>query len=170
MKSDILKSEYHTVEEYNNYIYGSADVVGLMCLRVFVNNDEERFNQLKQPAMYLGSAFQKVNFLRDIKNDMEHLGRSYFPNLNENSLTNEVKIEIIKDIENDFNEAYKGIVQLPKKGKLGVYLAYMYYLSLLKKLKVADSAKIMEQRIRVSVFLKCVILVKSYFRYKLSMV
>lgn len=168
MESDLHVTDYKTQEDYENYIYGSADVVGLMCLRVFVNNDEDKFNTLKQSAKYLGSAFQKVNFLRDIKDDMEHLGRSYFPNLKDNTLNESTKKEIIADIEKDFQEAYKGVVQLPMESRLGVYIAYRYYLKLLKKLKQTDSKKILRGRIRISNPIKFYILTKSLIRYKLN--
>ncbi|QDO92797.1 phytoene/squalene synthase family protein [Formosa sediminum] len=170
MECDLKVTEYDTDEAYKNYIYGSADVVGLMCLRVFVNNDEAQFNALKNSAKYLGSAFQKVNFLRDIKDDTEVLGRSYFPNVNKNGLTNMAKEDIIKDIESDFNEAYKGIVQLPMESRLGVYLAYKYYLKLLHKLKRLDSKRLLYERIRISNPLKLVILTKAYIRYKLNVI
>ena len=166
MEADLYVTDYTTKEAYENYIYGSADVVGLMCLRVFVNNDEEKFNHLKQSAKNLGSAFQKVNFLRDIKDDTEQLGRSYFPNLAFNSLNNTIKQDIILDIENDLHKAYQGIIQLPLESKLGVYIAYRYYTKLLKKLKKADSEKILSGRIRISNGLKLFILTKSYIRYK----
>ncbi|MBU2940024.1 phytoene/squalene synthase family protein [Lacinutrix sp. C3R15] len=168
MEADLKVTDYTTKEAYENYIYGSADVVGLMCLRVFVNNDDKKFEALKASATHLGSAFQKVNFLRDIKEDTENLGRSYFPNLNTNSLNNATKQEIIKDIEKDFHEAYKGIIKLPIESRLGVYIAYRYYLKLLKKLKKADSEKILKGRIRISNSLKLFILTKSYIRYKLN--
>ncbi len=168
MKMDLYKTEYNSVKEYADYIYGSADVVGLMCLKVFVNGDEDHFNELKPYAMRLGSAFQKVNFLRDYKDDVEGLGRSYFPNLKDSHLDNETKQEIIKDIEEDFAEAYKGVIKLPLEGRLGVYLAYRYYKRLLQELKVADSARIRKERIRINSFLKLEILVESYLRYKLN--
>ena len=166
MESDLYITEYDTKEAYENYIYGSADVVGLMCLRVFVNNDENKFNELKFSAKHLGSAFQKINFLRDFKDDTEKLGRSYFPNLSHNNLDNITKQEIIEDIEVDLLEAYNGIIQLPMESKLGVYIAYRYYLKLLKKLKKADSKKILNERIRISNGIKLFILTKSYIRYK----
>lgn len=168
MEADLYVTDYTTKEAYENYIYGSADVVGLMCLRVFVNNDESKFNALKDSARHLGSAFQKINFLRDIKDDMEQLGRSYFPNLSNNILNNATKEEIIDDINIDLKEAYKGIVQLPLESRFGVYIAYRYYLKLLKKLKKADSEKILSGRIRISNGLKVFILTKSYIRYKLN--
>ncbi len=168
MEADLKVTEYNTKEAYENYIYGSADVVGLMCLRVFVNNDNKKFNELKKSAKYLGSAFQKVNFLRDIKDDIETLGRSYFPNLANNTLNNSIKEDIITEIEHDLNQAYKGIVKLPLESRLGVYLAYRYYLKLLKKLKKADPEKILNGRIRISNTIKVFILTKSYIRYKLN--
>lgn len=170
MRMDLYKSDYTTVQDYQEYIYGSADVVGLMCLRVFVKGDDAEYERLKPYAMRLGSAFQKVNFLRDFKADVEQLGRSYFPNLQSSSLNEPTKKEIIKDIEADFAEAYKGIVQLPLECRLGVYLAYRYYLRLLKELKLADSWKIMNERIRVNNFFKMEILLKAYLRYKLNII
>ena len=168
MEADLKITNYLTKEDYENYIYGSADVVGLMCLRVFVNNDDKKFNELKESAKYLGSAFQKVNFLRDIKDDIENLGRSYFPDLADNKLNNSIKENIVAEIEFDLNEAFKGIIRLPLESKLGVYIAYRYYLKLLKKLKKADSKKILKGRIRISNPSKFYILTKSYIRYKLN--
>ncbi|MCK0189534.1 squalene/phytoene synthase family protein [Arenibacter sp. F20364] len=168
MQYDLEVTEYTTKEAYENYIYGSADVVGLMCLRVFVDNDNEKFEHLKSSAKYLGSAFQKVNFLRDIKQDLESLGRSYFPNVHQKELTDEVKKEIILDIEGDFEKAYQGLVQLPIESRLGVYIAYKYYSKLLKKLKLTKSEKILSDRIHISNPMKMVILAKGYVRYKLN--
>jgi phytoene/squalene synthetase len=168
MRMDLHKTEYSTREEYEKYIHGSADVVGLMCLKIFVVGDEEKYEYLKGYAKHLGSAFQKVNFLRDIKNDFNELGRSYFPNIADRSLDNDTKEEIIRDIEFDFSEAYKGIRQLPVEGRLGVYIAYRYYLKLLKKLKRKDSKQIMKSRIRVSDPMKMLIFFKSFLRYKLN--
>jgi len=167
MECDLYKKEYSSEQEYQEYIYGSADVVGLMCLRVFVNNDEEVFNSLKAFAMRLGSAFQKINFLRDIKEDKEELGRSYFPNLYKGELTNDNKSEIIKDIEEDLRHARKGIIQLPLEAKLGVYLAYRYFDKLLKKLKRLDCDRIKNERIRISYPMKLVLLTRTYVRYKI---
>lgn len=169
MRMDLEKKEYTTEEEYKQYIYGSADVIGLMCLKVFVRGDEIKFNNLRTSAMHLGSAFQKVNFLRDIKNDIELLGRSYFPNLDTNVLDEDSKTEIILDIENDFKEAYKGIIQLPVQARLGVYVAYRYYCQLLKKLKREKSLKLMKKRVRVGDHFKIYLLFKSYIRYKLNL-
>lgn len=169
MKWDLEKLEYNTVEDYKNYIYGSADVIGLMCLTVFVNNDQEQFEKLKKSAMHLGSAFQKVNFLRDIKADFQTLGRSYFPNITANNLDERAKQEIVADIELDFAEARKGIVQLPLGAKFGVFVAYKYYLSLLKKLRNTQSHKLLNERIRIPDTQKAAILAKSFVRYKLDL-
>jgi phytoene synthase len=168
MKMDLHKVEYNSREDYEKYIHGSADVVGLMCLKIFVKGDEDKYNELKVYAKHLGSAFQKVNFLRDIKNDFNELGRSYFPNISNRNLDEDTKQEIIKDIEYDFEQAYIGIKKLPVEGRLGVYLAYRYYLKLLKKLKKKDSQQILKSRTRVSDPMKFVILFKSFLRYKLN--
>lgn len=169
MKQDLYKSEY-TKKEYEEYIYGSADVVGLMCLKVFVNGDENRYKELKDPAMRLGSAFQKVNFLRDLKDDMEELNRSYFPDVNMIELNIESKARIIKEIEEDFTKAYKGIMNLPPEAKFGVYTAYRYYKSLLKKLSKTPSNQIINARIRVSNAHKVSLLARSYVKYKLNLI
>lgn len=169
MKLDLKKETYNTVGEYNDYIYGSADVVGLMCLKVFVAGDNEKYESLKGAAMSLGSAFQKVNFLRDLKDDYEVLNRSYFPGVNLKSLTFEAKNEIISEIENDFHEAYKGIKLLPIEAKFGVYTAYIYYRRLLVKLKRTPSEEIMNTRIRISNPLKISLLAKSFVVFKLNL-
>ncbi|WGH74285.1 phytoene/squalene synthase family protein [Tenacibaculum tangerinum] len=171
MKADLYKTVYTTTEEYNDYIYGSADVVGLMCLKVFVNGDEQKYEELKAPAMRLGSAFQKVNFLRDLKEDFKELNRSYFPNVNFGDLSIEGKNTIIKEIEDDFDFAYKnGILKLPVEAKFGVYTAYRYYKTLLNKLKHTPSTKIMDTRIRISNPMKINLLARSYVRYKLNLI
>ncbi len=171
MKADLNKTEYLTKEEYDSYIYGSADVVGLMCLKVFVNGDSEKYEELKKPAMHLGSAFQKVNFLRDLKDDIEGLNRSYFPNVDFKILDNESKNLIIKEIEEDFEVAFKeGILKLPVEAKFGVYVAYRYYKRLLKKLKQTPSSKIMETRVRISNSMKINLLARSFVKYKLNLI
>lgn len=170
MRMDLDKKEYSTFDEYEAYIYGSADVVGLMCLKVFVNGDLKRYNELKDSAKKLGSAFQKVNFLRDIKDDVEILNRSYFPHIDLNNLKRESKELIIAEIENDFRQALEGILLLPNTAKFGVYTAYIYYRQLLKKLKQTPSSKIMEIRIRVANSLKMILLIKSYFSIKLKLI
>ena len=169
MKADLHKVEYHTQEEYNEYIYGSADVVGLMCLKVFVDGDNDKYEELKDAAMRLGSAFQKVNFLRDLKDDYEVLNRSYFPNVDLGKLDASSKQIIIDEIEADFDFAYKnGILKLPVEAKFGVYMAYRYYRRLLKKLKSVPSEKIMDTRIRISDPMKINLLARSYIKYKLN--
>lgn len=171
MRMDIEKKDYKTQEEYQNYIYGSADVVGLMCLKVFVNGDDIMFDNLKDAAMRLGSAFQKVNFLRDLKDDYEVLNRSYFPNIDLGKLDQQSKQLIIEEIEEDFDYAYNhGILKLPVEAKFGVYMAYRYYRRLLKKLKAVPSEKIMDTRIRISDPMKINLLARSYVKYKLNII
>lgn len=170
MRLDLVKTEYKTFEEYNEYIYGSADVVGLMCLKVFVNGDESKYNELEHSAMRLGSAFQKVNFLRDLKADFEDLSRTYFPNTDLTKLDEESKNKIIQEIEADFEAGYQGIVNLPLEAKFGVYTAYIYYKKLLSKLKKTPSAEIKNTRIRVSDYQKYGLFAKCYFTYKLNII
>ncbi len=169
MKLDLEKQEYKTTEEYHEYIYGSADVVGLMCLMVFVKGDEKKYNDLKESAMKLGSAFQKVNFLRDLKADFEDLNRTYFPNTDLTKLTESSKKEIIDDIENDFKLAYEGILRLPIEAKFGVYTAYRYYKRLLTKLKATPSTEIKNTRIRVPDYQKVELLARCYVKYRLNL-
>ena len=171
MKADLYKTEYNTKEEYDSYIYGSADVVGLMCLKVFVNGDSEKYDELKYAAMRLGSAFQKVNFLRDLKDDIEVLDRSYFPNVDLRALDYDSKNLIIQEIEEDFEVAFKdGILKLPIEAKFGVYVAFRYYKRLLKKLKNTPSSEIMETRIRISNPMKINLLARSFVKYKLNLI
>lgn len=171
MKADLYKTEYKTKEEYDSYIYGSADVVGLMCLKVFVNGDTEKYDELKYAAMRLGSAFQKVNFLRDLKDDIDNLDRSYFPNVDFRAFNNESKNQIITEIEEDFDIAFKeGILKLPVEAKFGVYIAFRYYKRLLKKLKKTPSAKIMESRVRISNPMKINLLARSFVKFKLNLI
>lgn len=166
---DLSKKAYLSDEEYKAYIYGSADVVGLMCLKVFVKGDNDLFDSLKDPAMRLGSAFQKVNFLRDLKNDHEQLERSYFPNVNMNDFDEVSKQAIINEIEADFSAGLKGIFQLPDEAKFGVYTAYKYYLRLLKKLKKTPSTQIKSKRIRVPNYQKIDVLARSFIRYQFNL-
>lgn len=170
MKLDLVKTEYKTTEEYQEYIYGSADVVGLMCLKVFVKGDEAKYEELKNGAMKLGSAFQKVNFLRDLKADFEGLSRTYFPNTNLNQLDEISKQQIITEIEADFAAGYEGILGLPLEAKFGVYTAYVYYKKLLSKLKKTPSAEIKNTRIRVPDYEKFGLFAKCYFSYKLNII
>ena len=171
MKADLHKAEYKTQKEYEDYIYGSAGVVGIMCLKVFVDGDDVKYEQLKQPAMRLGSAFQKVNFLRDLKDDFENLDRSYFPNIDLKDFNNQAKIEIIREIEEDFEVAFReGVIKLPVEAKFGVYVAYRYYKRLLKKIHNTPSSEILETRIRISNPMKINLLARSFVKYKLNLI
>lgn len=170
MKADMHKSNYDTVVDYEGYIYGSADVVGLMCLKVFVNGNAVMYNELKEPAMKLGSAFQKVNFLRDLKDDSEILNRNYFPHLQNDGLTSQNKKEIIFEIEKDFADSLIGIRKLPMEARFGVYTAYRYYRKLLIKLEKADTEAILNNRIRISNPVKATVFIRSFIRYKLNVV
>lgn len=169
MRLDLSKSNYLTSEEMAGYIYGSADVVGLICLQVFVKGNRDQFDQLKHAAMKLGSAFQKVNFLRDLKDDEEVLGRTYFPNINLKALDEDAKQAIIKDIAEDFEAGYQGIKMLPAEAKFGVYAAYRYYKQLLKKLERASANEIRNKRIRVPNYKKIELLTRSYVKYQLNL-
>ena len=169
MRLDLTKKDYLSDEEYKAYIYGSADVVGLMCLKVFVNGNEEKYQELKGMAMSLGSAFQKVNFLRDIKADFDQLDRSYFPNVDLNNLDENSKQLIIDDIEKDFEKGLNGIKRLPIEAKFGVFMAYRYYSQLLKKLKKTPALQIKDTRIRVSNPKKIELLMRSYVKYQLNL-
>ena len=168
MRLDLYKSTYLTQTEYKEYIYGSADVVGLMCLKVFVNGNTKQYDELRSSAMSLGSAFQKVNFLRDLKADYEDLSRSYFPDTNLDALDEESKQKIILEIEEDFRLGYAGILKLPAEAKFGVYTAYIYYNQLLKKLKNVPSLDIKNSRISVPVYEKAGLLAKCYISYRLN--
>jgi phytoene synthase len=170
MRMDLEKKDYFSREEYERYIYGSADVVGLMCLKVFVDGNESDYEKLKPSAMKLGSAFQKVNFLRDFKSDIELLERSYFPNVNLQELDYKSKQDIINEIKADFQMAYEGIIQLPSSSKRGVYTAYVYYKRLLKKLDDTPYEHILESRIRVNDFMKMGLMAKSFVEVKFNIV
>jgi len=170
MRLDLHKSDYLSVAEYKEYIYGSADVVGLMCLKVFVDGDQKKYESLKDSAMRLGSAFQKVNFLRDLKADFEDLARSYFPGTNLAQLDEESKQRIIEEIEEDFKHGLSGISHLPVEAKFGVYTAYIYYRKLLHKLKKVPSLEIRNSRIRVPDYQKAGLLAKSYISYRLNLI
>lgn len=169
MRLDLHKNNYLTEEDFKMYIYGSADVVGLMCLKVFVKGDDEKYEALKDSAMALGSAFQKVNFLRDLKADFDGLDRSYFPNVDLEKLDETSKQYIIDDIENDFENGLKGIKKLPIEAKFGVFMAYRYYRQLLKKLKKTPALQIRSARIRVSNPKKVELLMRSYVKYQLNL-
>ena len=160
MRMDLTMKSF-SEQEYKDYIFGSAEVVGLMCLKVFCDN-EEKYKSLEPYAISLGSAFQKINFLRDIKSDYEERGRVYFPGVDYNSFSNVEKIEIEDDIEKDFNHALIGIKKLPTVARSGVYLSYNYYRELLNKIKLLDSERLKMERIRVSNFKKFIIFLSSY--------
>ena len=168
MRLDLKKKNYKSLKEYKDYIYGSADVVGLMCLNVFVSGNNKEYKKLKPFAMALGSAFQKVNFLRDLNDDYKKLDRVYFPGIDYNSFDEDAKNKIMIDIENDFSEALKGIYMLPNNSKFGVYAAYKYYKRLLIKLKRSSYLKIKKERIRVPNYQKVDVLARSYVRYRLN--
>ena len=170
MRADLTKQVYENQKEIDEYIYGSADVVGLMCLKVFVNGNQEEFDKLKESAMRLGSAFQKVNFLRDIKEDYDDLSRTYFPNVDPENFTTADKDKIIYEIKEDFRIAYKGLIKLPKEARFGVYVAYKYYLQLLHKVDKTPARHLKEKRIRVSNSTKTYLLFHSYMKYKLNIV
>ena len=165
-----LHDQVYDEEKYNLYILGSAEVVGLMCLKVFVNGDIDKYNELKPYAMKLGSAFQKVNFLRDANADFEGLGRTYFPGVNMTEFNEFQKSKIEDDIENDFKEALIGIKKLPKSSKGGVYLAYRYYYKLFLKIKSMPSHLILKERIRIPNFRKLIIMIKSISRHQLEII
>jgi len=162
MEMDLEKQVY-TRQLYEKYIFGSAEVVGLMCLKVFCNGDATDYGELRHAAMKLGSAFQKVNFLRDIKADHLELGRMYFPNMNFDNFTEEDKLTIEKEINTEFEEALEGIVKLPRCAKKGVYLAYIYYKSLFKKIQEVPAQQIMEKRVRVPDFQKALLMLNTFF-------
>lgn len=168
MELDLEQKQYDK-EGYEEYIYGSAEVVGLMCLYVFCEGDKHLFNELKAPARSLGSAFQKVNFLRDLKADFEGMERIYFPNCDFRNFSPEQKECIEQDIQTDFDNAYAGIIKLPLKSRFGVYVAYKYYLSLFKKIKKLQPQRILEERIRIPNYGKLVIVAKAGVRSQLNM-
>lgn len=167
MEMDLSKTCYNS-DGYKEYIYGSAEVVGLMCLYVFCDGDKIRYEKLKPSAQSLGAAFQKVNFLRDVKADYQELSRTYFPEVDFNNFTPSMKVQIEADISLDFQNAYEGILNLPIKAKFGVYVAYKYYLSLFRKIKKTEPANILEQRIRIPNYSKAFILAKAGLRSQLN--
>ena len=169
MRWDLDKKVYATEADYKAYIYGSADVVGLMCLKVFVKGDQNKYDELKPAAMALGSAFQKVNFLRDLKDDFQELNRTYFPSVNFNQFDEKSKKVIIKEIEQDFAHALVGIFKLPMEAQFGVYTAYKYYTKLLKKLKNTAPIHIQNKRIRVPNYQKMSVFASSYLKYRFNL-
>ncbi len=169
MEMDLKKND-HSLQSYNEYILGSAEVVGLMCLRVFTDGKEEDYQHLKPAAMKLGAAFQKVNFLRDLKDDYQVLGRVYFPQVNLTKFSEKEKQQIESDIEKDFEDALHGIKLLPKSSRFGVYVAYKYYKSLFNKIKSVPSERIMVKRIRIPNYQKLSLLAGSYFKHSLHLI
>ncbi len=168
MEMDLCNTAYSS-NGYKQYIYGSAEAVGLMCLHIFCEGNKGRYEQLKPGAQSLGAAFQKVNFLRDVKADYEQLNRTYFPGVDFNNFTPSMKMQIEQDITKDFTNAYQGIIHLPVKARFGVYVAYKYYLSLFRKIKKAKPANILEQRIRLPNYGKVVIVAKASLRSQLNL-
>ena len=167
MELDLDKNQYDTAG-YNEYIYGSAEVVGLMCLYVFCEGNKHTFEKLKMPARSLGAAFQKVNFLRDFRADFEGLERVYFPGCDFTNFTEADKQSIETDIQADFDAAYKGIIHLPLKARFGVYVAYKYYVSLFKKIKRLQASNVMDKRVRIPNYSKAVIVAKAGLRSQLN--
>jgi phytoene/squalene synthetase len=167
MEMDLSENSY-SQEGYEEYIYGSAEVVGLMCLRIFCEGDTAMYDALKMPAKRLGAAFQKVNFLRDIKSDFWERGRTYFPQVDFTKFDQEAKNLIEQDIQDDFNAAYQGIIALPKGARLGVYLAYIYYKKLFSKIKKLPPQTILNKRVRVADSRKMTLWLQSYVKYKLN--
>lgn len=168
MEMDLQTVEFN-LQKFEEYILGSAEVVGLMCLKVFVDGDVEKYESFKASAMKLGSAFQKINFLRDLNADYNDLGRSYFPSVDLSQFSDSIKISIEQDIEADFRAGFEGIIRLPKGARFGVYIAYMYYYSLFRKIKRTPSSSIFRQRIRISNLNKYGLFVSSYFRHSLNL-
>jgi 15-cis-phytoene synthase len=164
-----LNQKNHSPETFKEYILGSAEVVGLMCLRVFCNGNNELYNKLKPSAMSLGSAFQKINFLRDLNADFNGMGRSYFPDIDLTRFDDSNKKLIEESIATDFHNGYEGIKQLPKGARFGVYVAYVYYLALFKKIKNTPSDKVLQSRIRIRNRHKARLLAYSYFKHQLNM-
>ncbi len=167
MEMDLHNISYDA-DTYNEYIYGSAEVVGLMCLRVFCDGDEQLYQHLKSDARSLGAAFQKVNFLRDLKSDFSDRGRVYFPGVDFSNFDSNTKKIIEADIQNDFNNAYRGIMQLPESAKKGVYLAYIYYLNLFGRIKQMPIKRIQNERVRVPDTIKLALLAKTFLQSRLN--
>lgn len=170
MKMDLDTERVYDKKEYEKYILGSAEVVGLMCLKVFVEGDKDSYEDLSHYAKRLGSAFQKINFLRDINADYNDLGRTYFPGIDLLNFSSQEKREIEIDIQKDFNEGYKGIKILPSEAKLGVYLAYVYYLKLFEKIKCLKPEVILKKRVRISNMRKFVLMFRSFIKIKLNII
>jgi len=170
MRMDLEKKVYESREETEEYVHGSANVVGLMCLKVFTNNNEEEYNRLKRPAMKLGSAFQKVNFLRDLNADINGLNRVYFSDYDFEHFDETAKKAISKEIREEFDEAYQGIKQLPGRSRLAVLTAYYYYMQLLRRIELTPPQQVMNARISVPNSIKFLLLIKAMFVYKLKLI
>jgi len=170
MECDLTKTSYKSTADLDQYIYGSAYVVGLMCLKIFCNGQSDLYLKLEAPAQKLGSAFQKVNFLRDLKDDIKELGRYYFPEISEGQFNDQTKKQIEESIKKDFDEAWKGVKQLPGRSKLAVALAYYYYNGLFKKIIRTSPEKIMRKRVRISNISKYLIVLKTAFIYKTKLI
>jgi phytoene/squalene synthetase len=169
MEMDLSEKSYDQAG-YEKYILGSAEVVGLMCLRVFCEGDDAQYQKLKTPAMRLGSAFQKINFLRDLNADYATLGRTYFPHLSMEAFDDRIKADILKDIQKDFEDGFQGILMLPKGARFGVYVAYVYYFALLNKIRNTPSTTILNERIRIPDGRKYALIVQSYIRHQLNLI
>jgi phytoene/squalene synthetase len=169
MEMDLTQKAYDT-KNFDEYVYGSAEVVGLMCLYVFCEGKKELYEKLKVPARALGAAFQKVNFLRDIKADYNSLSRMYFPGCDFNNFTERDKKQIEEDIYKDFKAAYSGIIKLPLKSRFGVYVAYKYYLSLFKKIKDLEPARVLEARVRIPDYKKAMIVLRAGVKNQLGLI
>ncbi len=168
MEMDLSPPQNFSQSSYEEYILGSAEVVGLMCLKVFCYGDDAQYEELKPEAMKLGSAFQKINFLRDLHSDYNDLGRVYFPGIDIQDFNRETKLEIEADIEVDFKKGYEGILKLPKKARFGVYIAYVYYYALFQKIKTMKPETILSRRVRIPNRSKYRLLVSSYFRHSFN--
>ena len=170
MRADLTQTTYTCKSDAEAYIYGSASAVGLMCLRVFTGGEDRLYEKLRQPAMKLGSAFQKVNFLRDLRTDLETLDRSYFPEFNRQNFSEEQKQQIITEIEAEFAEAYEGIRQLPQNSRLGVFMAYVYYTKLLQKIKKTPVRQLITRRVRIPDLSKMLLLSRSLILNKINLI
>lgn len=169
MEMDLNPVEAYSRQDYEEYILGSAEVVGLMCLKVFCYGNQEQYDALSFEAMKLGSAFQKINFLRDLNADYYHLGRVYFPGIEMVDFDDNVKAEIESDIEKDFKTGYQGILKLPKKARFGVYIAYVYYYSLFQKIRALPADAILEKRVRIANRNKYGLLLSSYIKHSFNL-
>jgi len=169
MKIDLFKSDHRSREETEEYIYGSAEVVGLMCLKVFVKGNQELYDELQIPAKKLGAAFQKVNFLRDIKNDTEFLNRKYFHHLVDGKFDESIKTSLVEDIKSDFASSLGGMRRLPENSRLGVLIAYMYYMKLLKNIEKTPAEELLKTRVRVPDLTKMILLIKAWLANKLKL-